>query len=347
MVEKRSNDDAWLSRPPRDAAVVLFFGSDRGLVSERARQFAAATGLPLDDAFSVVRLDGASIEAEPGRLDDEARTISMFAAERLIWIRNAANGKVLVEAVKRLAAEPPSGARILIEAGELKKGVGLRGCVATAKHAIGLPCYADDGRMLNLLIDQELEEAGLSMTLEARSRLREALGGDRLASRGELAKLVLYSRGMSEIGVEEVEAAVSDAAGLSADAAVDAVLAGRTLDADRLISRILAQGAQVHALLTAAMRQLSTLALLRRAMDAEGRTAQAAVASARPPVFFSRQKDVETALRRWDAVGIAAILSRLQSVLLEARRDPDLAEAATRNLLLRIAKDGEQRRPHR
>ena len=90
MAQKKAYEvDAWLSRPDRAHAIVLIYGPDRGLVAERARAFAVATGLPLDDPFSVVRLDASEIERDQGRLLDEARTVPMFSARRLLWVRNA------------------------------------------------------------------------------------------------------------------------------------------------------------------------------------------------------------------------------------------------------------------
>ena len=49
--------------------------------------------------------------------------MSMFSARRLIWVRNAAAQKGLADAVKALCADPPRDAIVLIEAGDLKKGV--------------------------------------------------------------------------------------------------------------------------------------------------------------------------------------------------------------------------------
>ncbi|TIX45439.1 MAG: DNA polymerase III subunit delta, partial [Mesorhizobium sp.] len=88
---------------------------------------------------------------------------------------------------------------ILIEAGDLKKGVGLRAIVEAADIAMALPCYADEARDIDTVIDDELRKAGMSMTLEARQALRRNLGGDRLASRGEIEKLVLYAHGQTEV----------------------------------------------------------------------------------------------------------------------------------------------------
>src|SRR4051812_10332229 len=105
MAEKKAHEvDAWLARPDPKVSIALIYGPDHGLVAERGRAFAAKAGVPLDDPFSVVRLDAAEVERDPGRLADEAGAISMFSARRLIWVRDAGAGKTLADAVTALAA---------------------------------------------------------------------------------------------------------------------------------------------------------------------------------------------------------------------------------------------------
>ncbi|TJV17876.1 MAG: DNA polymerase III subunit delta, partial [Mesorhizobium sp.] len=173
MAQKKGYEvDSWLARPDPRVSIVLLYGPDRGLVAERARAFAGKTGLPLDDPFSVVRLDGSEVDRDEGRLLDEARTVPMFSDRRLLWVRNASGQKALADDVKALTAEPARDAIILIEAGDLKKGVGLRAIVEVADIAMALPCYADEARDIDTVIDDELRKAGMSMTLEARQALR-------------------------------------------------------------------------------------------------------------------------------------------------------------------------------
>lgn len=345
MAQKKAHEvDAWLRRPDPSTPIILLYGPDRGLVSERARHYAAATGIPLDDPFSVMRIDAADLDQQPGRLVDEARTIPMFSDRRLIWIRNAGQHKALADEVKLLLAEPPREAIVLIEAGDLKKGAALRACVEAAGGGMALPCYADEGRSIDALIDEEMGKAGMTISLEARQTLKRSLGGDRLASRGEIEKLVLYALGQASIGVEDVVASTGDAAALSVDELVDAVLDGRTADLDALYARLVSAGSQVFVVLAATTRQFQLLHLLRSAMAETGQGAAAAVAGARPPVFFSRRRIVEAALLRWNADALARILGRLQAAVLLTRRRPDLAVVATRQTLLAIALDGGQPR---
>lgn len=344
MAQMKSHEvDRWLARPDAGVRVVLVYGPDRGLVSERARAFARSTGLPLDDPFSVVRLDASTLAGDPHRLVDEARTVAMFAARRLIWVTDAGADKGLAEAARRLATEPGADAVVLIEAGDLKKGAGLRAALEEAPAAMVLPCYADDARAIERLIDEVLGAAGLGIALEARELLRGALGGDRMASRGELEKLALYV-GSGTISADDIRASVGDVASTGIDEAVDAALDGRPDAFDTAFSRTVGAGVQPFLLLAAAQRQFQALQLMRESMERDGKSAASAVASARPPVFFARRGLVERALNGFDAASCAHILERIQAAVLEIRRRPDLARAVTRQTLLAIAVGRARRR---
>lgn len=337
MAQKKAHEvDAWLKRPDPDVRIVLIYGPDRGLVSERAKAFVEKAGLDADDPFSSVRLDAGEIEASPGRLSDEARTVPMFSDRRLIWIKGAGAQKQLADEVKALAAEPPRDAIVVIEAGDLKKGAPLRSAAETAAAAMALPCFADEGRSIEAVIDEILARDRLTIGMEARQALRANLGGDRLATRGEIEKLALYCHGRGEIAVEDVDLLTGDVSGLSVDDAVDAVLSGNAPAFDASFSRLVSAGSHPFLVLAAAMRQFQILRLMRGEMDAADRPASAVVAAARPPVFFSRRRLVETALQRWSGAALARALERLQAAVLLTRRRPDLAAATARQALMAL-----------
>lgn len=343
MAQKKAFEvDAWLARPDPKTAIVLLYGPDRGLVSERGKAFAERTGLPLDDPFSVVKLDGAEVERGEGRLLDEARTVPMFSERRLLWVRNAAGQKGLADDVKALVAEPPGDAIVLIEAGDLKKGAPLRAAVEAAACAMALPCYADEGRDVDAVIDDELRKAGMTMPLEARQALRRNLGGDRLASRGEIQKLALYAQGQAEITLDDVKAMTGDVSGQSFDDAVDAALDGRVADFDAAFTRQTQAGNQAFLALAGALRQFQALHAMRGAMEESGRTAAAVVAGQRPPVFFARRKLIERTLERWSGEAVERALVRLQNAVLQTRRRPELAAALARQALLGIALESQR-----
>ncbi|WP_274626888.1 DNA polymerase III subunit delta [Arvimicrobium flavum] len=336
MAQKKSHEvDAWLARSRPEASIVLCYGPDRGLVSERAERFAKSTGLPLDDPFVVVKLDASTLEKDPGRLLDEAHAVAMFAAQRLIWIRGAGADRRLADDVKALIARPAADAVVLIEAGDLKKGAALRSVVEGGASSMALPCYADEGRDLDRLIDEELGNAGLSIGLDARRVLRDSLGGDRRATRSELHKLVLYMAGRTQIERSDVECTVSDVSASSVDEVIDAALAGDMPRADAALSRALSAQGATFQVLSALMRQVQALHLMRGAVDA-GVSPGSVVASARPPIFFSRRQLIERALGSWPTSRSERTLTRLQALVLATRKRPELAAPAIRQAVLGI-----------
>ncbi len=333
---KTHEADAWLSKPNPKTSIVLVYGPDRGLVSERARIFAAASGLALEDPFAVLKLDASDIAGEPGRLIDEARTISMFGGRRLIWLRNAINDKALTSALTSLCEDPPVDASILIEAGDLKKGSSLRRIAEQNAAAMAIPCYADTARTIDGLIDELMTDAGMSIGLEARQLLKSTLGGDRLASRREIEKLLLYCFGKSAIEPDDVLASTGDVSSLSQDLVIDSVLVGDVGKYDTAYTRLTASGTNPFLSLMAMMRQLQTLQKMRGNLDNGGASPASIIAGAKPPVFFSRRKTVETALSRWNSRMIGRALDRLQEAVLKTRQNADLASSISRQTLLSL-----------
>lgn len=337
MAQKKSHEvDGWLNRPDDAIKVVLIYGPDRGLVSERALAFAKKSGLPLDDPFSVVKIDASGVD-DDGRLLDEARTVPMFADRRLVWVRGISNQASVAKDVAELIANPPPDALILLEAGDLKKTSALRKSAEDGRTAMALPCYADDGRGVDALIDEGMSKAGLRISPEARQLLKANLGGDRLASRGEIEKLTLYCAGTGEVTAEDVRALIGDVSTLSADEVVDAVLCGRIGEFDQLFTRHVSGGSHAFVILSAALRQVQSLQIMREQVEKNDKKPAAVIATARPPIFFNRRRNVEMALQRWTLVMLQTAGDRLLGAILRTRQQPSLSNETSRQALFALA----------
>ncbi|OHV79169.1 DNA polymerase III subunit delta [Ensifer sp. LCM 4579] len=338
MSEVKSHEfDNFLQKSAAHYRLFLVYGPDRGLVSERAAQLAGSFGIPLDDPFAVVKLDATELQQGAGRLLDEVNAIGLFGGEKLIWIKGASAEKGLSEALQVLAAAPPSGSYLVIEAGDLKKGAALRKAAEPSRAVASIACYSDDARALNALVDKELSEAGLRISPAARERLLEALGGDRIASRNEVRKLALYCRGRDIISEEDVLAIVGDSSAISVDDAVDAVLQG---DVDALMhamKKITTSKTPAFLVLQSCLRQFQQLDVMRSEMDANRQSASQVIASLGRGLHFRRKPIVEAALRHWTAPAIRRELNRLQATIYQSRSRQSLEESLVLQNLLAIA----------
>src|SRR5262245_44327780 len=198
MVALKTGDiDSFVARPDPSRAVVLVFGPDAGLVSERVDALVKASVDDPADPFALVRLDGDTVASDPARLVDEATTVPLFGGRRAIRLR--AGGRNIVPAVEAVLAAPLKDCRVVIEAGDLRRGAPLRTLIERAKNAAAIACYAHAERDIARLIDDEMRAADLTIAPDARAALAPLLGGDRRASRAELRKLALYAGGAGRV----------------------------------------------------------------------------------------------------------------------------------------------------
>lgn len=344
MSEVKSHEfDGFLQRSIGDIRLFLIYGPDRGLVSERAGQIAAKTGVTLDDPFCLVKLDAADLQQSPGRLLDEVNAIGLFGGEKLVWLRASGTEKALLDAFTLLSKEPPTGSYVIIEAGDLKKGAGLRKVAETARSVIGIACYSDDARAINALIDQELGQENLKITANARQRLVETLGGDRIASRNEIRKLALYCRGLPTVEEDHVFDIVGDASAVSVDDAVDAVLKGDVDGLNHAVRKIVSSKTAIFLVLQACLKQFQLLDLMRAEMDEKRQQPAQVIATLGRHLHFRRKPLVEAALRNWQSSAIQRELNRLNTAVFQSRSRASLEDSIAMQTLLAITLQSARR----
>jgi DNA polymerase III subunit delta len=329
---KASDVEAFVARPDPSRPIVLVFGPDAGLVSERVNALVKASVDDPNDPFALARLDGEDLAAEPSRLVEEAHTIPLFGGRRAVWVK--AGSRNIAPAVEALIGGPKPECRVIIEAGDLRRTAPLRTLCERAKNAAALPCYADSERDRARLIDDEMRAAGLSLAPDARALLIPLLGGDRQASRNEIRKLTLYAHGRGEVGVDDVTAVVSDASALAIDDIVDAAFAGRPGDLETQLAKARTAGTAAGAMLFAAQRQVAQLHKWRIAIE-EG--SSFSLDAVQPPLHFRRKAQVEAALKLWSAARLGIVMGELADAALESRRSVLLADTIAERALLAIA----------
>ncbi|MDG3577624.1 DNA polymerase III subunit delta [Rhizobium sp. YJ-22] len=337
MTEIKSHEfDAFLAQGMRSYRIFVIFGPDRGLVSERASAIAQKSGIALDDPFSVTRLDAGDLGPGGGRLLDEVGALGLFGGDKLIWVKGGGNDRGLIDAMPRIVEQNLTDTVLIIEAGDIKKGVGLRKLVDGHKSVASIACYADDRRALNALIDTELAKENLRITPEARDILIDSLGGDRLASRNELQKLALYARGEQTIDAQHVTDIVGDASSTSVDDAVDAIFSG---DKDRFIQetgKVFTSKTPVFLLLQSCLKQLQLLDILRSEMEEKKLSPQQVMQTYARHVHFRRKPILEAALRIWSPPAIAREMRRVNTAILQTRQRQALEDSIALQTLLAL-----------
>lgn len=337
MTALKANEiDRYLAKPPAHGGVVLIYGPDTGLVSERASILVAKASEGDDDPFNMIKLDGADIGSDSQRLIDEVLTVPLFGGRRIIWIRDI-SGRGIDSAIKPVLGLDDCPALVVLEAGDLKKGAGLRKLIETDKRAVALPCYADTTRDIDHLIDQETRDANLTITREARAALHSLLGGDRMASRGELKKLCLYALGKGKIDSDDVEAIIGDASAFEVSELIDAAASGNLITLDHGLERLTAAGSNASVIAGQALKHFQWLHRMRADVD-KGTPADSVVDGQRPPVFFKRKAMITRQIQTWSSEDLAKATERLYEAMKVSRLNAILGAAVLSETLLVLAR---------
>lgn len=334
----RGDYDSFVEDPDPRYPIVLIYGPNRGLVSERIDKLLLNVRGKSSDEFTVVTLEGDALASDPGRLSDEARTIGLFGGKRILHVR--AGSRSFADALKPLIADPSPETLIAIEAGDIAKNAPIRSLCEAAKSAAVIPCYDDDARTIGALIDSSVLRAGLTMDRDAKETLVTLVGSDRLATRGEIEKLIFYVGDVKRITLSDVRAVVADASGLAIDDVLDAASAGDSKAALRALSAARAEGTSPASILNAAIRHLASLHRMSLQVEA-GEDAESVLKRNR--VFWRRMDDHKRALRRLGSRSLESALVAFGEAELESRRSSVLADAITERAILSLAERGKRK----
>lgn len=339
MAEIKGGDIArFLKTIPKLYFAVLICGSDTGLVAERTNLIVKALADGDNDPFRLVRLDGDAISQDSNLLADEALTISMFGGDRIVWI--SAGAKNFIPSLESLLALQPPGCRLVIEAGPLKNDSALKRLCLKSPNVAVLDCWPDGAREIANLIDDEMASSGLSLTAEARDLLVSMLGGDRLLSRGEIAKVKVYAHGQTSVTENDILAVVADASGSSFDNAIMAAFDGDRGGVLDIVKRVLLDF-DAGALLSMALGHALILHQIRFEIE-DGRSIEESVD--RGSRFFGNKKtSIQQQLRIWTAFGLLQQIVKLSDSVLLLRREPKLSEELVTRMLLGVAYAAQRR----
>jgi DNA polymerase III subunit delta len=329
---KAHQAQSYLNPPGPKVPAVLFYGTDAGLISERATKLAAL--IAARDSGEIIRLDDADLDNDPDHLAVELQTIPMFGGSKVV--RVTAGRRITAAALQPLLEGGTLAATLIVEAGNLKPTDSMRVLFEKAAQAAAVACYADEARDIEGLIGETLKAHGLAITSDAREMLVARMGADRVMSRGEIEKLALYAAGKTEVDAADVDAIVGDASELAIDRTLNAAASGDAARAVTEFARAVAAGESPQGIIIALQRYLQRLHRIRTDLDA-GASFEDVIRQQRPPVHFKQKDAIGLQCRMWSSPRLAQALARTAEAAKAARLTSSLEEAITEELLIALA----------
>ncbi|MBL8710994.1 MAG: DNA polymerase III subunit delta [Rhodospirillaceae bacterium] len=327
--------ERFLKDPAETIAAVFIFGPDEGMVHERANAITQAVLGGGDDPFRLTELGADELKADPARLSDEARAISMMGGRRVVRVGRAGDALQPVLAALLDEHRDSTNCLVVVEAGDLGGKSSLKRLFESVPHAAAIACYRDEGAALPALITAQLKAAGMEAERDAVAYLAANLGGDRGVTRAEIEKLILYMGEERRIGLADAMACVVDQAAIGLDDLCQAVGVGDLRALERQLERNLAETNAIMLIKVVAKHFLRLHQVIARVK--RGEALDAAMNSLQPRVFWKALEGFKLQCRRWSVDSVAAALLRLAELEAEAMRHHQFADTLTRRGLMEVA----------
>ncbi|WP_199554297.1 DNA polymerase III subunit delta [Sandaracinobacteroides hominis] len=311
---KRADIQRALARWDGSHRLLLFHGKGEGESAELAREALKALADPADP-MAVTQFSNEELRSDPGKLADEAASVSMFGGRRVIRVEGATD--FATPAVKLLLESAAAGNPVVIVAGDLSRTSSLRALADQSPLALAVLSYEPDARSMGAMLADRAREQGLRIEPAAAQRLIALSDNDPRILSAELEKFAIYlgATPAKPKTLDRTHLALlgADSAEEDMNALVFAVVTGDRRAAERQL-RLLNGTSSIPAL-RALSRKLMQLADARSAVDG-GASPQAAVKGLRPPVFWKEADAFAAALSDWPMRRIRAA----QAAMLEGER---------------------------
>lgn len=299
---------------------VLVYGPDAGLADELCDKAIETLGIEKDNIFA---LDSNELRDKQDALFAEACTPSMFGGKKMVIISNAGDSDAKV--IKDLVEHPALDAAVIIMAGDLRSGGGLRTLFENGDKVAAIACYTDDVKTLETLIRNELfTNAGIKqISPDAMTYMITHLGGDRGITRGFLGKIALYVDDKKNIDLEDVEKCLPDTGASNTDDFLYSLTAGHIQQTMLALDRLLYDNAEPNMLIRMLDRHFKTL--LTAVLDGQ-----------LPRLFWKVADKFNKAIKIWSGDDIAGVLIRLNELELQMRTTGMPAEILLRDFALKL-----------
>ncbi|MFQ6739361.1 MAG: DNA polymerase III subunit delta [Alphaproteobacteria bacterium] len=300
---------------------VLIYGPDAGQVDELSDYAVKKLNIERDNLFAV---DCDELSEKQDALFAESCTPSMFGGRKMVIISNAgdSNAKLISE----LVGHSGLCSTVIVCAGELRSGGGLRSLFENGDDIAALACYTDDAKSLVTLIRGELSAASgiTQITPDAMEYMVTHLGGDRAITRGFLSKIALYVSDKKIVELDDVESCLPDTAAADTDDFLYSLTAGHIQQTVMALDRLLYENVDPNMLI--------------RMLDTHFKKLLTAVVDGQLPRLFWKVADkFNRAIKIWSESEIDAVLIRLNELEKQLRTTGMPSEILLRDFSLKLA----------
>lgn len=328
---KASGVESFLRSPGPQQRLILFFGPDRGLVSERAAQLAST--LSKRDGGQVERFDSAQLSEKPDALAIALHAGSLF--DPISVVRTDDESGTITRLLPDLLSNPPTECTLIIEAGDLKPTSPLRKAIDQSDIGASIGCYPDTDKSLHQFVQAFFRENNTTTDQNTIEYLVDNLGSDRKVSKNELEKLLLYTYPSKNISLEDAINICGDSSNIEYSNIIDFAFEGQIEEIGEDFDRLISLGTSPGQITRQAIGHAKLL--FNMTDGAHGASdVRAVIQKMGGRIHFKRRESVTRQALLWDSKRLLSTISDLGKTELDCRQSPALEKLLTSRQLMRV-----------
>ncbi len=281
--------DLIIKKPAKPFLAYFLHGPDAGLIEERANTLAHVFSSNLEDPFSVSKLTGKEVQADPALLADALNSMSLIGTTKVVLLSGTSSE--LGSSVRANIEYLNTDCRLIIKARDSTKKHSLVTLCEKHPQIASIACYPDEDRNLQQFVRTNLSEHGINVSIELIDYISKKLSADRAINRGEIEKLALYAANTKTIEQQEIDSLIGDNTSQLIDKLVNAVFDGKTEKLGFLLEKTRVEEIQPIVIIRFFQSYLKILISVGAGKES-GLSTTEAIGNLRPPIYFKRKNAV-------------------------------------------------------
>ena len=176
----------------------------------------------------------------------------------------------------------------------------------------------------------------IKIDINGKKLLASYLGADRLITKSEIEKAILYSGNTNELSLEDISSFLGDQTSINIDKLYDLTLIGNIKQAYKVLVRLQNEGIPTIQILRTFIRQLQNLYNIKENVLLKNNI-NLVIDNFKPPIYFKRKENIKLQIQEWSISMIKEALKLLENAEINCKSKKSNPEIITKHTLLNIS----------
>ena len=260
---------------------------------------------------------------------------SLFSKQKIIIIYDATDK--VIKKITDIYNKYPEDVYFVIFSEILEKKSKLRIFFEINKKTICIPCYLDNERDLQTIVQLELKKNNIKLTREAINLLIEKSNSDRNNLKNEMEKIKSYSLNKKNIELNEIKSLINFSGDHKSDILINECLSGNIAQYKKIISELYISVINQILILRILSNKIQRLVKIKEQAN-NSKDIDYFINNSKPIIFWKEKPIVKKQLSIWSLVELKKIISEINNTELLCKKNPRISKAILFNFFSQICK---------